>query len=144
MIIFCLMLVLLSCSENRKISKPKKDGRPNIILIMADDLGYSDIGCFGGEIATPNLDHLAANGLRFSQFYNTSRCCPTRASLLTGLYNHQAGIGEMTTDRNEPAYRGFLIPNSVTIAEVLRRAGYRIAMTRKWHVSHTIEQPTKE
>jgi len=71
-------------------------------------LGYSDIGCYGGEIATPNLDYLAANGLRFSRFYNTSCCCPTRASLLTGIYNHEAGIGEMTTDKNAPGYRGFI------------------------------------
>ena len=76
--------------------------RPNIILIMSDDMGYSDIGCYGGEINTPNLDALAANGLRFTQFYNTARCCPTRASLLTGLYPHQAGIGHMTSDYGLP------------------------------------------
>src|SRR5690554_6039843 len=76
----------------------KQDGRPNIILILADDLGYSDLGSYGGEINTPNLDYLANNGLRFSQMYNTSRCCPSRASLLTGVYNHDAGIGEMTTE----------------------------------------------
>ncbi|RXK62039.1 arylsulfatase [Lacibacter luteus] len=122
----------------------KKDKRPNIILIMADDLGYSDLGCYGGEIQTPNLDYLAANGLRFRNFYNTSRCCPTRASLLTGLYNHQAGIGEMTTPRKEEGYRGFITANAVTVAEVLYAAGYRTAMTGKWHVSNTIEQPTKE
>src|ERR1043165_6954068 len=74
---------------------PPKDKRPNIIVILADDLGYSDIGCYGGEIATPNLDYLAANGVRFRKFYNTSRCCPTRASLLTGMYNHNE-IGRAT------------------------------------------------
>jgi arylsulfatase A-like enzyme len=120
------------------------DDRPNIVLIMADDLGYSDLGCYGGEIQTPNLDYLAANGLRFRRFYNTSRCCPTRASLLTGLYNHQAGIGEMTTDRNLPGYRGYITNNTVTLAEVLKSAGYKTAMTGKWHVSTTIEQPNKE
>ncbi|WP_119081070.1 arylsulfatase [Chitinophaga alhagiae] len=118
--------------------------RPNIVLIMADDLGYSDLGCYGGEIQTPHLDSLAANGLRFSRFYNTSRCCPTRAALLTGVYNHQAGIGQMTADRQLPGYRGALSANTVTLAEVLKAAGYRTAMVGKWHVSNTLEQPGKE
>src|SRR3954467_12961050 len=86
----------------------QKDKRPNIIIILADDMGFSDAGCYGGEIHTPNLDYLAENGLRFRQFYNTSRCCPSRASLLTGLYNHQAGIGKMTNDDHEPGYRGYI------------------------------------
>ncbi|RYY19940.1 MAG: arylsulfatase [Chitinophagaceae bacterium] len=120
------------------------DTRPNIIVILADDLGYSDIGAYGGEIETPNLDYLAKNGLRFTQFYNASRCCPTRAALLTGLYNHNAGIGEMTTRRAAPGYQGALNKQSVTIAEVLKQAGYNTAMTGKWHVSNTIEQPSKE
>ena len=72
--------------------------QPNIVIIMADDMGFSDIGCYGSEIKTPTLDKLAANGLRFTQFYNTSRCCPTRASLLSGMYQRQAGIGLMTGD----------------------------------------------
>ncbi|MEZ6066415.1 MAG: arylsulfatase [Planctomycetaceae bacterium] len=110
-------------------------GRPNIIVILSDDMGYSDIGCFGGEIATPNLDSLAANGLRFTQFYNTSRCCPTRASLLTGLYPHQAGIGHMMEDRGHPGYRGDLNRNSRTMAEVLRPAGYSTYAVGKWHVT---------
>ncbi|MDB4487698.1 sulfatase-like hydrolase/transferase [Akkermansiaceae bacterium] len=82
--------------------------RPNIIIIMADDMGYSDIGCYGGEIKTPNLDRLASKGMRFTQFYNTARCCPTRASLLTGLYAHQAGIGHMTGNYGIPQYQGYL------------------------------------
>ncbi len=109
-------------------------GRPNIILVMLDDMGFSDIGCYGSEIPTPNIDRLAANGLRFTQFYNTARCCPTRASLLTGLYSHQTGIGQMTDDKGWPGYRGFLNRNCVTIAEVLRPAGYRTFIAGKWHV----------
>ena len=80
--------------------------RPNIIVILSDDMGYSDLGCFGSEIATPNLDALAAQGVRFTQFYNNARCCPSRASLLTGLYSHQAGVGHMVEDRGFDAYRG--------------------------------------
>jgi len=109
--------------------------RPNIVLIMADDMGYSDIGCYGGEINTPTLDWLAAGGLRFTQFYNTGRCCPTRASLLTGLYPHQAGVGWMMTDREYDGYRGDLNRNCRTIAEVLRPAGYSTYMAGKWHVT---------
>lgn len=109
--------------------------RPNIVLIMADDMGFSDIGPYGGEIATPTLDTLAKNGLRFSQFYNTARCCPTRATLMTGLYAHQAGIGHMMEDYKRPGYRGDLNRTSVTIAEVLRTAGYGTAMCGKWHVT---------
>ncbi|MBI3210407.1 MAG: arylsulfatase [Candidatus Solibacter usitatus] len=108
--------------------------KPNIIVIMADDLGFSDIGCYGSEIATPNLDRLAKNGVRFTQFYNTARCCPTRAALLTGLYNHQAGIGHMVNDRGFPSYRGFLNENCVTIAEAIRGSGYTPLMVGKWHV----------
>ncbi|MBN1443465.1 MAG: arylsulfatase [Planctomycetes bacterium] len=108
--------------------------RPNIIVILADDMGYSDIGCFGGEIQTPNLDRLAAEGLRFTSFCNTGRCCPTRASLLTGLYPHRAGVGHMTQDRGLPAYLGRLNDGCVTIAEVLKEAGYIAMMTGKWHV----------
>ena len=111
-------------------------GRPNIIVIMSDDMGYSDIGCYGSEIATPNLDALAGQGLRFARFYNNARCCPTRASLMTGLYPHQAGMGHMTTrDGGYEGYRGVLNRQSVTIAEVLRPSGYRTYMTGKWHLT---------
>ncbi|MHC4175758.1 MAG: sulfatase-like hydrolase/transferase, partial [Planctomycetota bacterium] len=112
-----------------------KDKRPNIILIMADDMGYSDIGCYGGEIHTPNLDKLAGGGLRFTQFYNTARCCPTRASLMTGLYQHQAGVGHMMNDKGYDGYRGDLNNRCVTIAEVLKQAGYSTYMSGKWHVT---------
>lgn len=112
--------------------------RPNVIVILSDDMGFSDLGCYGGEIPTPHLDSLAANGLRFTQFYNTARCCPTRASLLTGLYPHQAGIGHMTSDSGLPGYTGDLNRQCLTIAEALRPAGYRNYMVGKWHVTrHT-------
>ena len=108
--------------------------RPNIVIIMVDDMGFSDIGPYGSEIPTPHLDALAAGGVKFSQFYNTGRCCPTRASLLTGLYSHQAGVGWMTNDQGAPGYRGQLNDRCVTIAEVLGQAGYFTVMTGKWHV----------
>ncbi|WP_088258473.1 arylsulfatase [Fimbriiglobus ruber] len=109
--------------------------KPNVLLILADDLGFSDVGCYGGEIATPHLDKLAANGLRFRQFYNSTRCCPSRASLMTGLYPHQAGVGAMNNQTAAPGYKGFPQPNTVTIAEVLRAAGYHTSMIGKWHLS---------
>ncbi len=114
--------------------------RPNILLILADDLGWSDLGCYGGEIRTPNIDALAAGGLRLAQFYNSARCCPSRASLLTGLYPHQAGVGLMTGDRGEgfPGYRGRLNDRCVTLAEVLKSAGYGTAMSGKWHVGDEV------
>ncbi len=120
----------LGCGPARSESRPE---RPNIIVLLADDMGFSDLGCYGGEIETPHLDRLAADGLRFTQFYNTARCCPTRASLLTGLYPHRAGVGHMVEDRGRPGYRGFLNDRCVTVAEVLRAAGYRTMMTGKWH-----------
>jgi len=98
-------------------SESKTANPPNILLIMSDDMGFSDISCYGGEIHTPNLDRLANHGLRFTQFYNTARCCPTRASILTGVYQHQAGIGLMTGRRNLPGYQGDLGRNVMTIAE---------------------------
>ncbi len=112
--------------------------RPNFIVILCDDVGFSDIGCYGGEIQTPHIDGLAAAGLRFSQFYNTARCCPTRASLLTGLYAHQAGIGHMVDDWSTKvgeSYAGDLSHRALTIAEALRPAGYATYMAGKWHVT---------
>ena len=109
--------------------------RPNIIIIMSDDMGYSDIGCYGSEINTPKLDKLAKNGIRFTQFYNTARCCPTRASLLTGLYPHQSGIGHMTGNYGSEGYQGELNRKCVTIAEVLKPGGYSTYCVGKWHVT---------
>ncbi len=116
--------------------------RPNILLILNDDMGYSDIGCYGGEVETPNLDRLANNGLRFTQFYNTARCSPSRASLLTGLHPHQTGIGILTYDSGPEGYAGNLNQRCATIAEVLKTAGYRTYLSGKWHVSSNLTQPT--
>jgi len=111
-----------------------KSSAPNILIILADDMGYSDLGFFGSEIHTPNLDRLAGNGLVMTNFYNTSRCCPSRASLLTGLYQHQTGIGFMSGNMGYPSYQGFLNDSCVTIAELLGDAGYRTYLSGKWHV----------
>jgi arylsulfatase A-like enzyme len=116
-------------------SSPAAPARPNVVLILADDMGFSDVGCYGGEIRTPNIDRLAAEGVRFTQFYNMARCCPTRAALLTGLYPHQAGVGAMNQDLGKPAYRGELNDRCVTIAEALRGA-YHTGMAGKWHLCH--------
>ena len=119
--------------------------KPNVIVVLVDDMGYSDLGSFGGEVRTPHLDRLAANGLRFTQNYNSARCCPSRASLLTGLYSHQAGIANFTgrdsTDRLGPAYLGKLNKQCMTLAEVLKSSGYGTYGVGKWHVGHE-EKPT--
>jgi arylsulfatase A-like enzyme len=127
----------------RAAESARPPAKPNILIILADDVGFSDLGCYGGEIRTPNLDALCGGGLRFTQFYNCSRCCPSRASLLTGLYPHQAGVGFMTNDDGEqfPGYRGALNSSCVTIAQVLKTAGYRTAAVGKWHVGDR-ELPT--
>jgi arylsulfatase len=130
--------VLLSSNASQAQDAQKK--RPNIVVILADDLGYSDIGCYGGDIKTPMLDKLATNGLRFTNFFNTARCCPSRAALLTGLYSHQAGVGHMTENSKQTGYEGQLNRNCVTIAEVLRRSGYRAYMVGKWHLSRDENQ----
>ena len=115
--------------------------RPNIVIILVDDMGYSDLGCYGSEIETPQIDKLAANGLRFTQFYNCGRCCPTRASLMTGLHPHQAGIGHMTEPPGQPLgfegpYQGFINDNCATLAQVLKTADYHTLMTGKWHLGY--------
>lgn len=109
---------------------------PNIVLILCDDMGFSDLGCYGGEIKTPHLDSLALHGVRFSQFKNTGRSCPTRASLLTGRYQHQVGMGWMTAvDEHRPGYRGQISKEYPTIAEVMKANGYGTYMCGKWHVT---------
>ncbi len=120
--------------------------RPHVILIMVDDMGFSDLGYHGSEIATPNLDALAHGGVRFSQFYNSGRCCPTRATLMTGLHPHQTGIGHMTqppnSDRGKtapPAYQGYLNRECVTVAEALKGSGYATLMAGKWHLGNNAE-----
>jgi arylsulfatase len=137
-------LFLGVCAYPGVLAAAATPAKPNIVVILVDDMGWSDLGCYGGEIPTPHLDALAKNGVRFTQFYNTGRCCPTRASLLTGLYPHQAGMGHMTTPRVDaagamlPGYTGQLNDRNVTIAEVLRDAGYFTAMTGKWHVGQNL------
>ena len=134
-------VLVFSAFENRApaIENDAKAKRPNIIIILVDDMGFSDIGCYGGEIETPNLDRLASNGIRFTQFYNCGRCCPTRASLMTGLHPHQVGIGHMTAPPNQPlgitgAYQGYLNNKCTTLAQVLKKAGYHTLMSGKWHL----------
>ena len=139
--VFALLMTataLASCSSpgGSRSAPPEETERPHIVLIMADDMGYTDIGCYGSEIRTPHLDALAEGGVRMTQFYNTSRCCPTRAALLTGLYSHQAGIGLMEGDRGTDAYRGILNRSCVTLAEALGAAGYGTYMAGKWHVTN--------
>jgi arylsulfatase A-like enzyme len=140
---FCYLLLLFtalfSCQkkttdETTGAGLQYVPNKPNIIVILADDMGYSDLGCMGSEIQTPHLNKLANNGLLFTHCYNASRCCPSRASLLTGLYQHRAGVGHMNDDRGIPAYQGHLNDQCVTIAEVLKKEGYRTIMSGKWHV----------
>lgn len=116
--------------------------QPNVIIILNDDMGYSDIGCYGGEVETPHLDGLALNGLRYSQFYNTARCSPSRASLLTGLHPHQTGIGVLTYDMGPEGYAGNLSEQCHTIPEVLKARNYRTYMSGKWHVAGNLTEPT--
>ena len=119
-----------------------KTAKPNVVLILNDDMGFSDLGCYGGEVETPHLDRLAANGLRFSQFYNTARCSPSRASMLTGLHPHQTGVGILTYDSGPEGYAGNLNQRCVTIPQVLKTNGYRTYMSGKWHVASSLTKPT--
>ncbi len=139
--IISILFLFNSCNvKNKSISQKKP---PNIILIMSDDMGYSDIAPYGGEINTPNLSSLAQNGLKFTQFYNSARCSATRASLLTGTYPHEAGIGHHTNPPSDinghnygtPEYAGKLSSNVVTIAEVLKESGFSTIISGKWHLS---------
>jgi len=128
--------ILATTVSNADLLAAETARQPDIVLIMADDMGFSDIGCYGSEIETPNLDRLAGGGLRYTQFYNGARCCPTRAALLTGLYAHQAGMGCMEPDWGLPGYRGRLNRNCVTLAEALKLTGYSTYMAGKWHVTN--------
>ncbi|WP_234820840.1 sulfatase-like hydrolase/transferase [Sinorhizobium medicae] len=115
--------------------------RPNIVLVLADDMGFSDLGCYGGEISTPNLDSLARRGARFTQFYNTARCSPSRASLLTGLHPHQTGIGILTNNDLPRGYPGNLNLRCATLAEMLKAAGYATCLSGKWHLASEMHEP---
>lgn len=139
-ILFFLCFSLYSFVLSAQKTPQKK---PNVIVILTDDMGYSDIGCFGSEIKTPNIDKLAKNGLSFTHFYNTARCSPTRASLLTGLYPHQAGMGHLSSENySEQGYVDDLSKNAVTLAEVFNNNGYATYMTGKWHISKNIGKST--
>ncbi len=135
--LFAIILLALAATVQAQ-GAPERAKRPNVIVILADDLGFSDLGCYGGEIQTPNLDRLAQGGVRFSAFYTSARCCPSRASLMTGLHPHQAGVGSFATAEPEagfgPAYVGHLLPTCVTLAEILGDAGYSTWMVGKWHM----------
>lgn len=136
---------LISQAQKKvKTTEVKVDNRPNIILIMVDDMGYSDLGIYGSEINTPNLDKLAKEGLRLREFYNNSICAPTRASLLTGQYQHKAGVGYFDVNLGLPAYQGFLNKESLTLGEVFRSGGYSTLMSGKWHVgADSLQWPTQ-
>jgi arylsulfatase len=142
-VLILVALAFLSTQKMQPASKPKQDDRPNIIYIMADDMGYSDLGCYGSEVATPNLDLLAEQGVKFRTFYNNARCCPTRATLLTGQYPHVAGMGDMVSMPQSAiipgSYQGFIDPSYPTVAESLKKAGYDTYMTGKWHVGERKE-----
>ncbi len=131
-------LVLLASWLPAHAQLATRGPQPNILLIVADDLGFSDLGCYGGEILTPHLDRLAKDGVRFTQFYNCGRGCPSRAALLAGVYPHQAGLGHMMNDYRRPGYRGNLSKECATVAELLQKGGYETYMCGKWHVSRYI------
>ena len=144
LILFILSCFFCSCKSEQK---PPVKKTPNIVLIVADDLGYTDIGCFGSEIATPHIDALASQGQLFTQFYTASTCSPTRAMLLSGTDNHIAGLGDMAErsvsidqERGQPGYEGYLNNKVVSVAQLLKDAGYHTYMSGKWHLGLTADQ----
>ena len=126
-----VFIIFFSCTE-------KVEQKPNVLFVLLDDLGYSDLGCYGGEIHTPHIDKLGTQGLRYESIYNSARCCPSRASLMTGLYPPQAGIADFTSrypeDEKGPAYLGHLRDDCVTLGEVLKSTGYNTYYVGKWHM----------
>jgi arylsulfatase A-like enzyme len=147
----CSTAVIASAPVDRVSENSVDGGAPNILLIVADDLGFSDLGAFGGEIETPNLDALAMSGIRMTNLYAAATCSPTRSMLLTGQDNHRAGVGAMTEAlrsfpmlKGRPGYEGYLKQETTTIAEVLSKSGYRTLMSGKWHLGHQPEQQPTE
>ncbi|MGI9309552.1 MAG: sulfatase-like hydrolase/transferase, partial [Gammaproteobacteria bacterium] len=143
-----ILLILIGCDRNSAptVDQPTTDLRPNILLIVADDLGYSDIGIFGSEISTPNIDNLATQGITLTQFHVAPNCGPTRGAMLTGVDPHRAGMGgnhEVAAENQKgmPGYEGYLRHDVVTIAQLLRDAGYRTYMTGKWHLGKDDNDP---
>ncbi|WP_335967238.1 arylsulfatase [Galbibacter sp. PAP.153] len=138
-----ILLSNISCEAPKKekgTAAVHDTEKPNIVLILTDDLGYSDIGAYGSQVQTPNLNALASSGVSFREFYNVGICAPTRASLLSGQYQHDAGVGFFSVNLGIPAYQGYLNTESLTIAEVLNQNGYRTYLSGKWHLGNEHDQ----